>query len=298
MTTRPTTTGQRPDSNAGNVFAPGINNKATAILVIVILLLIGWAIILGLTAATNTHANAIEKYLCNGKLDLHCDDFNPCTLDVIEPVSCYDDGQQHRLVPPPCQSYKCKHYPLATGSCCTFSDFCYYDAPYKRCTWGTCAPQNTSLCKGFCNTAADCQIPLNLTTTNQETFCFFNSCITQTVLNPYWLIADPYTLLNTSGGSRVAMATQSCLSAVCQPMGETINSTGYNLCLFSWTCAPLIGVSSPDGVKRTELVAPATRKTRLHFDLPGMNSGELHVAFNLLVEEQALKMVAQLNAQK
>jgi hypothetical protein len=160
-------------------------------------------------------------------------------------------SQHHHHRRRKCPKDLCIHEPMINGSCCNKYDYCYYDDPCKKCVFGTCQSPNASLCKGFCNTDADCNITLPISAEFILNSCVFNSCVT--VFESVTPVPNPISLINTGNGNFTALSIKSCISAVCfsSVSGDPLSNSTF--CYFTWNCAPFIGAEpTPESKKKRD----------------------------------------------
>ena len=220
--------------------ARSINNKENGLclmdVIIIILLCIALGFAVNTDAILNTIVNGVELQCDTQYESLLCNDYNPCTLDILSPVPCSLGST--------CSPYQCTYLALANGSCCNHNDFCYYNDPLKTCVYGTCMSPDFTLCKGYCNTDADC-FPITALNpvVNTTTTCVFHSCLTQFVVQTN--VVSPLSLMNLTVANSSNIS--SCLSAIC------VNDfdAGFSTCTYQWTCAPFRNDAEPPG-KRAE----------------------------------------------
>lgn len=97
----------------------------------------------------------------NGAHNVNCNDFDPCTNNLILP-----DGT-------------CIFRPFQNGTFCSHGDVCYNTSALSFCFNGVCTSDRT-FCRGFCNVDADCpELPFSsrLGPIIPEINCIQHSCI-------------------------------------------------------------------------------------------------------------------------
>jgi len=220
-----------------------VNLRTNIILVIEIIIIILSILLMWPWANINNTTNNIELNICPASTSILCDDFNPCTLDLIIPIcgNITNNGGGTS-----CQSFQCQNIPLANGSCCSAGDVCYYDDPNKACVFGTCKSPDPTLCKGYCvgDDASTCPpLPFNINTniTIPTVTCLFNSCVTMfQFVSP---IADATSILDTSVAAGITnLNIEACLESTCAINLDFGNPFPFinSVCIFKWKCAPYI----------------------------------------------------------
>ena len=217
-----------------------IDNKMTAIVVLGVVIVILAAIAAGFIGATWKVLTEIQQLQCldcaTAQENFVCNDFNPCTIDVVNPIAC--PVPQARTST--CASFGCTHVNLSDGACCNQYDFCYNDDPLKMCFDGVCRSPNPMNCKGFCVDDGYCfdnRPPIEVGSECISWTCLFNSCVTQICVNVP--IADPMIMFQTN--TLAQLNESSCYEAVC------VNDYFDNLtfCSYQWKCAPFIAPIPP-----------------------------------------------------
>lgn len=238
-----------------------------------------------------------------GTISLDCNDFNPCTVDVKEPLNAgcgsltfTPDGSSDSA----CQLYQCKHYPISSGSCCEDTDTCYTSDPgSKHCFYGTCKSPNPALCKGYCDIDSDCDaypIPILVSDLFAFHFCAFHSCVTL-VSGVFGPSPDPYSLMNSS--TMELKNITSCIDAVCYtPM---LGSGHLSMtCYYTYKCAPYLNKTLPPFPPPTESPTDSSRRRRVlneqsehnrslfSIHAPRLSLNDQHL-LSLLLHEKALE---------
>jgi len=213
-----------------------------AVIIIILLLFLIWPWVVG-----NNLENSIEGEICPPSTSILCDDFNPCTLDLITPIcgNITNNGGGTS-----CQSFQCQNIPLSNGSCCSAEDVCYYDDPNKACVFGTCKSPDPTLCKGYCigDDASTCPpLPFNIDTnvTTPIVSCMYNSCVTLFQFNSPIAVAT--SILDTSDATDITnLNIEACLESSC-----VVGRNGFlpfpevqSICIFKWKCAPYIKIET------------------------------------------------------
>lgn len=296
-------------------FLSRVNAKTTAIVVLVIVILVFGAVTMGYVIGGKSEVDNIQKQFNTAlkalqcrpqKQSLLCTDFNPCTMDYIEfPCPDHDrererekererdrdrererdrDGDRDRDRPPHhekprCHDFLCKPpVAMANGSCCNQNDFCYTDDPNKRCVFGTCMSPDPTKCKGFCNDASDCLVPVPINPeiglTVQD--CIQNSCVT--VVGPLISGNDPFAIVESD--TLLDLNISHCLTASC--VAFYVEGPPY-LCFYYWTCAPFL----VDLIRKRDMEAPSDKLPLLNFTLPGLSNRQY------LIVNQQLNALAQ-----
>lgn len=217
----------------------------------VVFILVICLVVMGLSIAIFVKSAPREEL----HLSFKCNDYDPCTLDVIDYVHIDDDDRHdfwrrddddehhhhHHHCPP---LAACRHLPVANGTCCNEEDYCYLSDEHKRCVDGRCVSPNLTLCKGYCTDVLNCSanaIPLIVSPLDVFPQCFFGSCVTTVIVAQ--TPVDPYALINVT--SNDVRRLEGCLDAVCV---FNPNSFDYK-CIYVWRCAPFNGAIIIDAVR-------------------------------------------------
>ena len=215
-----------------------IDNKASGLIFLALIILILAAAIMGVVIHMNKQANTIEQALCidcmAASANAVCNDFNPCTIDVVHPIMC--PTPEHKTTT--CASYSCTHINMSDGSCCNQQDFCYTNDPLKTCNNGICSSPDPTKCKGYCVSVLDCtEAPIDPEISSEgeclNVVCMYSSCVTQLCLTEP--LADPMSVFNQT--SLALMNESSCYEAVC----VTDYFINITYCQYQWKCAPFSG---------------------------------------------------------
>lgn len=184
-----------------------------------------------------------------------CNDFNPCTLDLLTTfpgAGCSNPNTLYnQIAVSDCPKYGvCQSVPLADGSCCNTDDFCYEGDTDKLCSMGVCKPSDYTRCKGYCQDVSECPtLPWIINNETISTQCWippdapeFGSCVYLALVGGY--VGDPYSLLDLATTlDYTNLQIGSCLSAQCTNYflkTGTFSYVEYTECAYQWTCAPYI----------------------------------------------------------
>ena len=255
-----------------------ISNKGTGELLLEVIAIILLALALGFAVASWLLANSIDSHAldqCSHSMEsIYCNDYNPCTLDVISPVPCALGSN--------CSAYQCTYIELANGTCCDQADFCYYPDPAKACVFGSCRSPDPTLCKGYCVSDSDC-IPITAVTpeVSVTTSCVYQSCLTQFVIEGQ--VVDPLLLIDLTVANSSNIS--SCMDAIC------VNQFffGLSTCTYQWNCAPFIDPLS-DKKKRFALEIDQNGSAPLtfpRFPLPRLFNHAYETANQLILDRIA-----------
>lgn len=246
--------------------------------------------IIGFVFHISKDVHQIKQKSCSDTESSLCYRGNPCELALITYIGC-DDCLTCRAPGSTCDKFKCEYYPLANGSCCNKNDYCYTDDPNKACVFGDCKSTDITKCKGYCNSTDydenyPCpQIPLVLSGGEEVvSFCLYNSCVTQVVLEAVYL-DNPFDLIDTTNTSNLTGSNmKNCLLGSCE-----FTEFG-SVCVFTWKCAPYNTPSIDSNKKRSMEIHSNTIDIEGWVDIKFPNNGlfgQRYVEYNRIMNEQA-----------